>query len=129
MDLDRAREIADIGYPAFAPVLMDLLEWLKDYNWPVARIITPALISVGTALVPHVRTILVGNDDMWKYWIISKVIAGSPELTEALRSDLTAIAETPSVDEDREAARAAAVAVLWSATGYEGLADPVILKE
>ena len=34
-DLRRARVLVALGYPAVAPVLPELLEWLQDLNWPV----------------------------------------------------------------------------------------------
>src|SRR5688500_18615540 len=40
---DRKRAAAAIaaGYPAVAPVLPEMLEWLQDMNWPVAQDLAP----------------------------------------------------------------------------------------
>src|SRR3954454_25322905 len=37
LDVAGARAVIALGYPAVAPVLGDLLEWLQDCNWPVSR--------------------------------------------------------------------------------------------
>src|SRR4051794_23281462 len=52
-DLKRAQAAVEVGYPAVAPILPELLEWLQDYNWPVAHILAPFLASIGEPLVPH----------------------------------------------------------------------------
>jgi Domain of unknown function (DUF5071) len=36
-DLERATAFVSIRYPTIAPVLSDLLERLRDGNWPVAH--------------------------------------------------------------------------------------------
>jgi hypothetical protein len=36
-DHQAASAVIALGYPAVAPILPDLLEWLQDYNWPVSR--------------------------------------------------------------------------------------------
>jgi hypothetical protein len=43
--LAAAQAAIDIGYPGVAPILPQLLEWLQDYNWPVAHMLAPFLAS------------------------------------------------------------------------------------
>ena len=77
-DREAARAVIALGYPAVAPVLPDLLEWLQDYNWPVARPIGEFLASIPEPMVPHIRAVLDGNDLIWKYWCIE--VTDSPPL-------------------------------------------------
>jgi len=101
-DIDRATALMSIGYPTVAPILPDLLEWLQDGNWPVSHVIGPFLASIGKPLTEEVRRILQSQDHLWKYWILVRVVAHSPELATALYPDLAKIAEGDPVDEDEK---------------------------
>jgi len=83
LDLERATALVSIGYPAVAPILPELLEWLRDGNWPVSHVIGPFLASIGAPLTEEVRRILQTQDHLWKYWILGRVVSHSPELTTA----------------------------------------------
>jgi hypothetical protein len=107
-DLERANEIVARGYPAVAPVIPELIAWLRDYNWPVARIIAPFLVTIGAPLQPDIRRVLQSEDDIWKYWVLSCVVAESPALAEALRDDLERLAATPTTGEAAEGVDAVA---------------------
>lgn len=74
-DEDRARKLVKLGYPAVEPVLPHLMIWMQDFNWPVAKIISPFLASIGTPLIPEIRRVLHGDDDIWKYWVLSQVVS------------------------------------------------------
>jgi hypothetical protein len=116
-DIERANAIVAAGYPAIAPVLPDLLVWLQDFNWPVARVLAPFLISIGSPLIPHVRSIMDTDDEVWKYWIIVVIMRESREVAQAFREDLERFAYSPmprEVDEGlNEAARLALVNHGW----------------
>jgi len=99
-DTSRAQSAVDAGYPAVAPVLPSLLEWLQDLNWPVARILAPFLAGIGAPLETHLREILGGADLTWRYSVIQGVIAKSPELRRTFRLELDRLATTPT-DEER----------------------------
>lgn len=102
-DIDRARQIAKFGFPDVAPVVPELLEWLQDGNWPVSRVLSPFLVSLGHSILPELRTVLRGQDAVWKYWCLSLVIAHLPmESLIELRDDIRQLAEQPSTDEIRE---------------------------
>ena len=53
------------------PFLKPLLECLQDLNWPIAGPVSDRLEVIGTELVEPLLEILEGNDEIWKYWIIS----------------------------------------------------------
>jgi hypothetical protein len=102
-DCERALAITALGYPAVAPVLRDLLEWLQDCNWPVSHSIAPFLASVGEPVVPLIREVLRGKDDIWKYWCIDRLIMGFPrKLAEQFRPDLQRFAFHPTNQERGE---------------------------
>ena len=98
-DIAAAERAVAAGYPAVAPVLGELLTSLQDCNYPVAFILSPFLASIGVALAPHVRTVLCSNDDVWKYWVLERLVAPNPPLIEALRPELERIFQSPSAGE------------------------------
>lgn len=54
------------------PICPRLLEWIQDYNWPVAKDILPVLALHQEIITPLIIDILTPEeqDDDWKYWII-----------------------------------------------------------
>lgn len=52
-----------------------LMEWLQDYNWPPADLICEYLLKF--PLIKYKKEILEilnGNDNVWKYWILLRLI-------------------------------------------------------
>ena len=102
-DCDRAKTIISLGYPAVVPVLRELLEWLQDGNWPVSHSIGDFLASIGAPIVPLIREVLEGNDDIWKYWCIDRVIMRFALVdVEQLRPDLERLAFHPTRHEKEQ---------------------------
>jgi Domain of unknown function (DUF5071) len=100
MYLEAAERAVACGWPGVEPVVPQLLDWLKDCNWPVAHILAPFLAGIGCPLAPYLRPILDGEDTSWKYWILSEVIRRAPlSLVEQLRPELDRIARNPTVAE------------------------------
>ena len=99
-DVENARAIVACGYPAVTPVLRELITWLQDINWPVAGVIAPFLAGLGPPIVAEVRYVLGTDDSIWKYWVLTNVVAmASTEVVEALREELTRLATDPTSDE------------------------------
>jgi hypothetical protein len=101
-DVETARAAVNAGFPTVGPVLPELLEWLQDYNWPVAHILAHFLASIGDPLVPHVRRILEGTDEIWKYWIVSSIMSESEVIAVAFRSYLERLTTSPRESESHE---------------------------
>ena len=102
-DVDRARALVEMGYPAVAPVLPKLVECLQDINWPVAHVLAPFLASIGEPLVPHVRHVLATEDDIWKYNVLTNVVASwPPEIVRQLKPELERLAWQPTANEVAE---------------------------
>lgn len=111
-ETDRASALVQLGFPAAEPALPQMLEWLQDLNWPVAGIFQPFLKGIGRPLAPYVRNILCGDDDGWKYSLLTAVVAQSPELALALKPELERIASKPSSGELDEDVSAVAIEIL-----------------
>ncbi len=90
-DTDAVQRARSAGYPAIEPILGDLLEWMQDMNWPVAGDIEELLAPIGAPLSPYVLKVLQGGDDIWKYWILSRLAvnfdreARQPIIDECIR--------------------------------------------
>ena len=101
-DTQRAMALVALGYPVVEPVLPKMLEWIQDRNWPVARVFEPFLATIGAPLAPHIRVVLSGNDDSWKYSVLDSVILKSPYLVHALQTDLVRLSQQPTLGERTE---------------------------
>ena len=101
-DTATAEVAIQAGYPAVASVLPELVEWLQDYNWPVAQVLAPFLATIGITLLPHVQTVLVSDDLVWKRWVLSCVVSKSKELAQGVSAELLRLAyeATPSEREE-----------------------------
>lgn len=102
-DMEKARRIIALGWPAALPILPSLLAWLQDMNWPVAQELQPFIAQAGTPLVPEIRRVLAGDDIMWKYWLIYLVPHCASDVQAVLRPDLEQLASGDK-PEDEDAA-------------------------
>lgn len=118
-EVEKARTLVALGYPAVTPVLPNLMEWLQDGNWPVAHVMGPFLAGIGLPLAGEVRRVFATDDVIWKYWCIVLVVAESPALLAVLRDDLAHLAAEPPRDEDDAWVAGAAQAVLRRAGPVE----------
>ena len=95
------------------PIAYKLLEWLQDYNWPIAAEILPIIASHQNVFMPHIITVLQGDDVIWKYWIMEKVIPLlSDEHRQLLQSEFLRLAVQKETDEDIAAVAEAAQSCL-----------------
>ena len=95
-DLDAAEQAVKAGYPAVEPVLNDLIEWLQDYNWPVAHILAPFLASIGLPLIPYIDKVFSTDDETWKYWMIVCLIGQNEDLFQHYQTSLIRIGYSPT---------------------------------
>ena len=73
--------------------------------------VAPFIATAGSALVPHARRILRG-DDTWKYFLVQDVVAKSTTLTSMLRPELERLARFGTVGETAEGLPSIAEALL-----------------
>ncbi len=87
-------------------IIYDLLEWVQDYNWPVAQELVPVLKEREDIIFPYMSDILRGDDFMWKYWIMDLLIPGfSLEHKNALKDDILKLINDLDIDENTESIR------------------------
>ena len=98
LDIETAQLASRAGFPAVEPVLYELLEWIQDCNWPVARELFPFLASIGEPLAPHIRRVFAGDDYIWQYWICG-LFRESPTLYSIFRAEIHRIASSPTAEE------------------------------
>jgi len=98
LDVETAQRAVAAVFPAVEPVLYQLLEWIQDCNWPVARELFSFLASIGEPLAPHIRGVFASDDYVWQYWICC-LFAESPSLYALFREDIHRIAASPTTTE------------------------------
>ncbi|MBB3747421.1 hypothetical protein FHX10_006978 [Rhizobium sp. BK591] len=102
-DLDAVSKLEAAGYPAIAPLLDDLVAWIADGNWPVARPVADLLVSTGAGAIPALRGVLHGNDPIHQHSVLLLVASRlSPDVVAALRGDLEQLATSPTLDQIQE---------------------------
>lgn len=97
------------------PILPKLLEWLQDYNWPIAKEVLPILSLHQSELIPVIINVLTleEKDDIWKYWIITYLIPlFSDENIKLVFPYLKRIIEKPTKGEREEMVDKAVIAFL-----------------
>ncbi len=120
-DTAAVRAIVALGYPAVRSLLPDLLAWLQDCNWPVSHPIGDFLTTISDPMAPLIRDVLNGDDDVWKYWCIVRLVAAMPgHVAEQFRSELHRLADQPTATEraeDLDEVARDAMRSLWSVGG------------
>jgi Domain of unknown function (DUF5071) len=102
-DLDAVAQFVAAGFPAIAPFLDDLVIWVADGNWPVARPVAELLVLTGVGALPALRQVLQGSDAIHQYFMLLLVVNRlPPDIATALRGDLEHLATKPSADQFRE---------------------------
>ena len=114
-DLDRARALVALGYPAVAPVLPDLLEWLQDCNWPASGPIADFLESIPEQTAPLIWDVLSWEGprlEVLVHWPAHQQDACSSRGTVPCRADAAGgAADTHRAGTERSGPGGATVAV------------------
>jgi hypothetical protein len=88
-----AKVLRNIGYPRVRQVLPEILEWLQDLNWPGATEVAELLLTIGRPVVPYVREVLKGSDEMWQYWVLECLVNNWPrDLVAEIQNELLVVA-------------------------------------
>ncbi len=105
-DVSNINKLFSLSDEEMKPIVYDLLEWIQDYNWPVAQELVPLLKEREDIVFPYISDILRGDDFMWKYWIMDLLIPDfSFEHKNVLKDDILALINDPDNDEDTESIR------------------------
>jgi arginyl-tRNA synthetase len=96
-DIEATEGLETLSDADLGPFIMELLEWVKDMNWPVALPIAKRLADCGVEIVEPIKLVLRSDDSIWKYWVLSEiVINASPKVREALSEEVIELINKPS---------------------------------
>lgn len=98
-------ELMRINESEMELILPELILWIADFNWPVAKDMIRVLIRYPKYLIPIIKDslALTQNDDILKYWILVKLIPElSIEYQEMLLEDIERIYKYPTLSEESE---------------------------
>ena len=80
-------------------------------NWPVAEPMLEVLLQYPNELTPLVEQVLIGDDAMWIYWCLVKVVPVLPFYSKLVLADavekIASQPVTPFNEGNREAAKLA----------------------
>jgi hypothetical protein len=97
------------------PLLPELLEWVADINWPIARDAINLVLTVPEHIVEPICEVLRTTDDGWKNNCLNYVIPHLPvEQQRQLKPELERIVHQPTQDEIEEGTRDTAQELLNS---------------
>jgi hypothetical protein len=112
-DFERVNELKQLNNTDLIHLLPNLLEWLQDINWPIAQEIAKLLLNFPIEIVPHIKSVLQGDDDIWKYWCLSELVMELPIESKTLfKEELEKLANSPTPDEKLEDLDEMAVEIL-----------------
>lgn len=106
-NIDKLYELSD---DEIEVIIYDLLEWIQDYNWPIADKVLKILLERENLVFPYIGPILEGDDLMWKYWIMDLLIPNfSIHHKNELKKYILKFVNSTDNGEDTEALRDAAL--------------------
>ena len=85
------------------PILSELLFWIADINWPIAKDVVCILKKFPRSVVPLIKDKLkpTEKDEEWKYFIISNLIPQLPADAQVLLvDDIARIIDEPTASEE-----------------------------
>jgi len=93
--------ISTLPESSIAPLIPELLTWLQDVAWPIARPVKTLLLRHPHLIVEPVREVLVGNDDEWKDNCLTQIVEELPrKQQQALKQEVERIARSPTTGEE-----------------------------
>lgn len=102
-DFERVGKIKRMDRKEIIPLLPQLLEWVQDFNWPIAAEIVDHFLSFPEEIVPEIKKVLATNDYEWKYWCLCKLIKELPlDYRILFKEDLIRLSEQPTENEKLE---------------------------
>lgn len=97
-DLSAAEKLKNYSYEDLKEIIPNLLEWLQDFNWPVAKPVSEYLESIHDKITTELLAIVKSNEDeVWKYWIIT--IFGPIAQSPIIKNEIIRIATSPTKNE------------------------------
>ncbi|CZR55768.1 uncharacterized protein PAC_05656 [Phialocephala subalpina] len=108
-DNEAIAKLDNMDPAVFAPLLPELLTWLQDTNWPVARPVLQLMLKHLPLITDPVRDVLRGDDEPWIFNLLEHLIRKMPrEQQSQLIPELERISMYPTPGEMEEEADVAA---------------------
>lgn len=102
-DMETAGKLKKYQYEHIKSIIPELLEWLQDCNWPVSGPVSEYLKTIPDKLSGNLAAILKGNDDIWKYWILTVFFYDTTKYADLeVMNEIERIAFYPSKGEIEE---------------------------
>lgn len=99
-DLETAEQLKNYTYDELKEIIPDLLEWLQDINWPVAKPVSDYLKSIHSEITDELLFVLKSDDGAWKYWVIT--VFGPVVESVLIQKEILRIAHFPTKNEKDE---------------------------
>ncbi|MFS0858929.1 DUF5071 domain-containing protein [Paenibacillus taichungensis] len=99
-DFEAVRKLSELGNEELRDIIPELMEWLQDGNWPIARSVEDLLLRFGEELIPHIQNVFKTKDPQWEYFMLTGLIRRLPSrYLIVLKVDLERILKNPTEDE------------------------------
>lgn len=83
--------------------MLELLTWLQNFNWPIARDVLPFVLQYSNLIVEPVRAILKTDDVAWIHVFLVNVVRMLPFVErKKLKAELERIARESTGEEKKE---------------------------
>lgn len=102
-DLPAATALVELGVPAMAPILRDMVRWMRLAESPVADAFADYFAKVGAPALDVVAEGLMRENGWFRHRAFSRILPHSPpELIGRLRDVLSFIATQPDAQSPSE---------------------------
>ncbi len=98
-DISSIEKLSSIDIKEVEPILEDLMIWIQDINWPVAKELIKVLPRFHLMLVPVIHNIFETGDDVWKSWTLELLRNFPRETLILLKPDLERMVNFPTSSE------------------------------
>lgn len=99
-DIETAKNLCHYSYVEVKEIVPELLEWLQDMNWPVARYVADYLLTILDSIENEILKILKGNDLIWIDWVL--VVFGMHVDSNDVKNEIIRLAISPNENEKKE---------------------------
>ena len=100
VDFESIEPLKKMYHQDVLPLLPFLIVWMQDLNWPISKPMGEFLSTFGKDIIPEIKWIFEGNDDLWKLGCMCGILYElSDETIKPLVPFLERFAENPTDEE------------------------------
>lgn len=99
-DIETAKKLFQYSYFEVKEIVPELLQWMQDMNWPVAKYVADYLLTILDSIEIDVFRILKGDDLIWNYWIL--MVFGMNINSDQVKNEILRLANFPNELEKNE---------------------------